>query len=87
MLTGIYRINYFHFRHRGNAPTDYKQCTGNDVYTYFYCKFYMPNICSVTGWQCYVSLIDLFEESGKHCSRHCFVDFHINLMQKGDFTT
>ena len=46
MLAGIYRINYFHFRHRGNAPTDYKQCTGNDVYTYFYCKFYMPNICS-----------------------------------------
>ena len=46
MLTGIYRINYLHFRHRGNAPTDYKQCTGNDGYTYFYCKFYMPNICS-----------------------------------------
>ena len=49
MLTGIYRINYFHFRHRGNAPTDYKQCTGRDGYTYFYCKFYMRNICSVVA--------------------------------------
>ena len=42
---------------------------------------------SISGWQCYGSLIDLFEDAGEHFFVHCFVYFHINLMQKRDFTT